>query len=329
MGKQAPSSPDFKGAAQETARQGAQLNRPNTANAFGAGTNWTTGPDGTPQLTQTLGGGLGQAATGLQQQAAGLGTGMDWNQFGAMPTGDAARQQAIDAAYGQSASRLNPMFEQRENAERSRLLNSGIPEGSEAYNNAMSNLSRDRNDAYQGALNSAIGQGTAAGQAIFNQGLQGRQQSISEALRRRGQPLEELAQLQGFTQQPGFNQVQGPNLLGAAQMGGQYGLDAWRSGNQANSDLAGGIFDLLRSGVGIAGMLSDERAKEDVRRLAVEVLPGVPLATWRYREGYGPPGLHIGVVAQDAEKVAPHAVSRRADGMRVVNYALLRPPNAR
>lgn len=338
MGKSAPPSQDYRGAALETAEAGARINRPNQANAFGSTTQWSIGPDGTPQVTQGFGGPFAGLATGLQQQAAQAGASpLDFSQFGELGTGDTARQQAIDAAYGQSASRLNPMFEQREAAERSRLLNAGIPEGSQAFNTAMGNFARERNDAFQGALNSAIGQGTQAGQAVFQQNLQGRQQAISEALRRRGQPLQELQALQGFLGQPNFAQAAGPNLLGAAQAQDQYGLDAWRLGNEANADVFSGVAELLGGlGKGAAGAaslapllaVSDERAKEDVHRLPLEVLPGVPLATWRYRPGYGPDGVHVGVIAQDLERVAPAYVSRRADGMRLVNYAFLETRHA-
>lgn len=323
MGKQAPAAPDYRGAAEETAQADVQANRPNQTNAFNSTMQWTVGPDGRAQATQGFGGPFAGLAASLQQQAADMGGPMDWGQFGEMPTGDAARQQAIDAAYGQSSSRLTPMFGQREDALRERLLNQGVGEGSEAYRNAMDTFGRERNDAFQGAMNAAIGQGTQAGQAIFQQGMQGRQQAMAEALRRRGQPLSELQALQGFLAQPGFAQVQGPNFLNAAGMAGNYGLQAFDATNRANADFYGGLMDLLKSGAGAAVALSDARAKQGIVRLPVEALPGVPLAVWRYRPEYGPPGLRLGVVAQDLEKVAPQYVSRREDGMRLVDYGFL------
>lgn len=324
MGKQAPAAPDYAGAAQQTSDAAARLNRPNQTNAFGSSTTWETGPDGTPRQVQSFGGPFAGYAEGLQQQAAGMGGPMDWGQFGTLGTGDDARSQAINAAYGQATSRLDPQWQQREDAERARLASQGVAESSEAYKNAMGALGQQRNDAYQGAMSSAIGQGTAAGQAVFNQNMASRQQAISEALRRRGMPMQELQQLQGFLAQPGYNQIAGPNLLGAAQSAGDYGLNAWGAENRANADALNGFLSLLASGGSAVGAaISDERAKEDVRRLPVEALPGVPFATWHYRPGYGPPGLHVGVIAQDLERVSPRHVSRRADGMRVVDYSFL------
>ena len=324
MGKQAPASGDFRGAAQETSDAAAKLNRPDQTNAFGSSIQWETGPDGKPRQVQSYGGPLAGTVEGLQQQAAGQATPMDWSQFGTLGTGDEARQQAIDAAYNQSASRLNPMFQQREEAERARLLNSGVPESSELFRNTMQGFNQQRNDAYQGALNSAIGQGTQAGQAVFNQNMQARQQQIAEALRRRGMPIQELQQLQGFLAQPGFSQIAGPDLLGATQAGADYGLRQFEASNRANADTIGGVLQFLQSIGGAAALVSDERAKEDVQRLALEVLPGVPLATWRYKPGYGAPGLHVGVIAQDLEAAgASEFVHTRDDGLKMVDYSFL------
>src|SRR5512140_2294144 len=112
MGTQAPAPPDYQG----IARQQTQANRPNQQNAFGGQVNWQQGPGGQWTQTQGFGGPLGSASARLQGQAAqNLGQPVDMSQFQA-GTGDAARQQAIDAAYQQATSRLDPQFAQRDNA---------------------------------------------------------------------------------------------------------------------------------------------------------------------------------------------------------------------
>lgn len=88
---------------------------------------------------------------------------------------NAVRQQAIDAAN----SRLQPQFAQQEDALRTRLLNSGIPEGSEAWNRAYQQMNQSQNDARMQALLNAE---ALTGQAIQQTG----------ALR--GIPLSELGQ---------------------------------------------------------------------------------------------------------------------------------------
>lgn len=63
---------------------------------------------------------------------------------------------AGDALFQRQASRLDPRFQQQEQALRSRLINSGITEGSEAWNTAFGNFGRERNDAYANAARDAI-----------------------------------------------------------------------------------------------------------------------------------------------------------------------------
>jgi hypothetical protein len=113
----------------------------------------------------------------------------------------------------------------------------------------MAQLSAQRNDAFGGAMNSAIMQGTQAGESMFRQGMQGRQQSISEALRQRSMPMSDLQDLMGFTQQqPEFakaGQTQAPDLLGAGL--GSIGLSQenakWKS--QEETDRTKAAFDLI------------------------------------------------------------------------------------
>jgi hypothetical protein len=159
-----------------------------------------------------------------------------------MPDPTQARQQAIDAAFGQASSRLDPMWSQREEAMRTQLLNQGLDPTSEAYRNQMSEMGRQRNDAYQGALNSAIMQGTEAGNALFRQGLDQNAQHLGAQNQFFGQSLganaQELArQGQIFGQGMGLdqlglqaqNQFFGQNLAGQNQAFNQ-GMDARQQG---------------------------------------------------------------------------------------------------
>lgn len=210
MGKSGMPPPAFIGAAEEQAKTSqantaaqTAANRPNINTPF-ASQQWHQRPDGQWEMGVGFTGGMGQAANGLQGQMAGLSTPMDWGQFGQLQDGSAARDQAIDAAYGQATSRLDPAWNQREEQTRTRLLNQGLDSSSAAYQAEMANLLRDRNDAYGSAMNSAIGHGQAAGDSVFRNNIMGRQQAIAEALRQRGMPMAELQALQGFLAMPGF-----------------------------------------------------------------------------------------------------------------------------
>lgn len=329
MGKSAGAAPDFKGAAEQTSRSSqdavnrqTQANRPNVSTPW-AQQQWTMGPDGTPQMSTGFQGGFGQAADNLTGQLGNsLSSPFSFGQFGKMGTGDDARNQAISANFGSASSRLNPLWDRREDMSRTRLLNQGLSEDSEAYRNSMSELGRDRNDAYGNALNSAIMSGTAAGDSVFKNNLAGRQQNIVEALRQRQLPLEELGQMQNFLAMPGFNtagQGQGADYFGATGATGNWNMQDAQMQNKFWGDLAGGVMGMA----GSAAKFSDERVKTDIVRLPMEAMPGVPFASWKWAKGFEGSGPTFGVIAQDLEKVAPHLVHRGADGFLRVDYSFL------
>lgn len=275
----APQAPDFAGAAEKQAQSG----RIDTPFAVWNGSRLN------------FQGGLGQGATNLMDQIG---------SQGALPTGQEARDQAITSAYGQATSRLDPMFAQRETQLRSRLANQGLDPGTEAADNAMSAFGRERTDAYGQAMANAIGQGTAAGNAIFNQGV------VSQ-----NQPYQHLGQLAGLLHGNNGPQTQ---YLNAANMGyqgqqNQYAVD--QAGK--NSLLAGGA-----TLAPYAIMASDERLKVNVVRSMLEALPGVPFASWEWKDEPG--RRHVGVIAQDLEAVRPDLVKTdSATGLKLVDYSFL------
>jgi hypothetical protein len=77
------------------------------------------------------------------------------------------------------------------------LANKGIPIGSEAWNRAMDNFNRGRNDAYAGARSDAVTGGGAEQSRLFGLDIGARQQGITEQLTKRNQPLNELAAILG------------------------------------------------------------------------------------------------------------------------------------
>lgn len=194
-----------------------------------------------------------QAAQGMMGSAMGqLAQGVDYAGLGKIQDGSAARDQAINAAYGQATSRLDPQFAQRETSLRNQLYGQGLREGDQAFDNAMSNFSRDRNDAYGSAMNSAIGQGTAAGQAVFGQNLQARQQNISEQQANQYQGLNAVNSLlagQQVTQPayPGLG-TQGADYMGAGQQQYQAGLDAYNAQMQMYNGILPGAGPFLFGG---------------------------------------------------------------------------------
>jgi hypothetical protein len=170
---------------QQNTQAQTQANRPNQFTPFNS-SQWVQNPDGSWTQNTGLAPGLQGALFSLQGQAA-------QNAAQGFDNGSAARQQAIDAAYNQSTSRLDPRFNQAQEQLQTQLANQGLDPNSAAYRNAMQQFGQQRNDAYQGAMNSAIGQGTAAQQATFGENLAAQMA-----------PYQQMQALFGFGQAPSF-----------------------------------------------------------------------------------------------------------------------------
>lgn len=258
------------------------------------------------------------------------------------------RQRAEDALYRSATRQLDPQFQQREDAMRSRLLNSGIREGTEAWNNEMGNFARERESAYGDARDRSINAGGQEAsrmlsdelsrgqfgnnaqaqrfaQSLSNAELQnaGRATGASERLTERNLPLQEFLQMFGGTSPAGGINAPGVPQAGTPQpgdyqgaVGQQYGaqLDRYNARNaQANNTMN----SLLTLGSIFA--MSDRRAKTDIER--VSALPnGLPVYRYRY---LGEHKRRIGVMSDDVRKVAPDAVIVGADGFDRVNYTAI------
>lgn len=109
--------------------------------------------------------------------------GLDTSGLPAIPGADdfgAERQRVEDAVYGRATSNLDPQYQQREDAMRTRLLNSGNTEGSEAWKNEMGNFERERSGAYDQARNSAILAGGNEQSRLLGDALAARGQTFGE-----------------------------------------------------------------------------------------------------------------------------------------------------
>lgn len=298
----APDPPDYRGAAQETAEGNIELlnaqteaNRPNQYTPFGSST-WSGGGSTPWEQTVTLAPNAQSALDSqLRMQALRSGTGaemysrvaddlgepIDWSssefeQFG--PTAEIRdpgdpemfRQEVGDAIYDQYASRLDPMWDQRQRDTEVRMRNQGLLPGDTAYNDLQGNTDRAMNDAYQTAQNAAItGAGAEASRAygdklmysdqMFNQDLAGseyqtrlRQQQIAEDLQRRGASLNEInalisGQQVGMPTMPSFSNAgvaSGPDYLGAAQQQYQGDINSYNAQQQGLQGLFGGLTSL-------------------------------------------------------------------------------------
>lgn len=147
----------------------------------------------------------------------------------------------------------------------------------------------------------ASNQATAASTAI---------QAGNSATTNAGVPLQQSsssAQLMG----QGFN-----TAISANNSAGQlYGQAAQiQSQDSGMWGALGGVAGSFLGGSGFATMVSDENKKENVEPVtdeqALEAVKETPVSTWKYKEGEGDGGAHIGPMAQQVkkkmgEKVAP------------------------
>lgn len=133
-------------------------------------------------------------------------------------------QSLSQPAYDAMTSRLNPEWQQREGMERNRLINQGLQEGSEAYQNAMREFGESRNDAYQQATLSSL----QNAQQFYGQPL-----NIFNALRTGAQ-----------VQNPQFGGTPGTNYAGAAQNQHQGAMQGYGIEQAGNNNFMSGLFGL-------------------------------------------------------------------------------------
>jgi hypothetical protein len=263
----------------------------------------------------------------------------------------AQTKQAQDAVYNQATSRLDPQWQNNQHDLDARLANQGIVQGSEAYNRAEDELSRNKNDAYNQASYSAVGAGNALQNQLYGQSLAGRQQAIGEANTQgqfandaqaqqyaqalqnsqfgnqaRAQGLSEQTQLQMLplnelnalrsqsqVQMPTFGQTPGAQVAPTNVSG-----NVWQGYNAqvANANnLMNGLFSLGSAGIAAA---SDLRLKRNLKRVGTTPRDGLPVYEFEYAWS---PKVHVGVLAQDVAKVRPEAVVMHPSGHAMVDYA--------
>lgn len=343
MGKK--STPDYKGAAEETARSDAEMldkqtmaNRPNQYNPWGS-MEWSQGPGGQWSQTQTLTEDAQSALDaqmamqkGKSEQGLGMmdrmkdefGEPVDWGQFGDQtglefdPT--ELRQRSEDAAYGRATSRLDPRFEQEGQALEIKLRNRGLTEGDAAYDSAMQNFNQTKTDAYDRAQTGAVSQGRAeSGQAFQQQkgsadyANQLRQNQMKEMMQQRGMSLNEINAIMSG------QQVQTPGFEGFNQAGRSQGVD-YSGALKSSSEFDQAQSQMLMSGIGdmagMAGMMCDRRLKRNIKRIGEFM--GYPFYIFDYVWGERSVGFM-------SDEINPEAVSKHVSGFDVINLNKIRP----
>lgn len=178
--------------------------------------------------------------------------------FGGLPSAPTASDVTALSQQGQDAimSRLNPQFAHDEEALRSRLINQGIGQGSDAYNTEFTRFNQAKNDARQQAV---LG-GQQYGSAEQAQELALRNQGIQEYNAQRNAPLNEYSALTSGQQiqNPNFaasnpGNAQAGDIQGATQAAYQGALNNYNAQVGSNNATTSGLFGL--GGAALGGFL--------------------------------------------------------------------------
>lgn len=208
--------------------------------------------------------------------------------------------------YDLGTRRLNPQFAQDEEALRSRLANSGIRQGSAAWDAEMRRFGQNKNDALDNLL------------------LTGRGQAVQEALAARNQPINEITALMTGSQvhSPSFTntpqaQVAGTDYIGAVNNNYQGQLQAYNYQNQANNGMWNALGQLGGAALGMFKFTpSDKRIKENKQKVG-KLDNGLDVYSYNYKGDETP---QIGLMAQEVKKKNPRAV-KKINGLLHVDYA--------
>lgn len=274
MGKsspKAPAAPDPVATAQaqgamnkETAIANAQLGMVNQYTPYGNLTYSQRGTtaEGIPQyesrielspdqqrlLSMSQQGDLGTAQLGLDQLGRITQAVSSPFSFAGMPSYGEADQAAASAKAEEALmSRMNPQFQRDEEALRTRLINQGIGQGSQAYNTEMERFNQAKNDARMQAVLS----GQQYGASDLSSALQRRNQAINEYTTQRNAPLNEYSALTSGTQiqNPSFSSAGSGGIQPvdyASLVNNQYNaqMGAYNAKVAGNNAMTGGLMSL-------------------------------------------------------------------------------------
>lgn len=260
-----------------------------------------------PQTTATTTLSPAQQAIKDQNDAASLNLGTIANQQSNFLKDYLSKPVSLDndavegRLYELGRKRLDPMLADRTASLQTQLSNQGIKLGSSAYQKALDADTQGGNDAYNSLL------------------LSGRQQSISEILAQRNQPLNEISALMSGSQvsQPQWAQTAQSNIptvdyAGLVQQNYQSQMQQYQAAQANKQATLGGLFGLGSSLI----KLSDRRLKTDIHRIG-QTDDGLGIYSYRYTFGSE---LQIGLMADEVEALKPEAVITLPSGFKAVDY---------
>lgn len=315
MGKGAPQAPNPASTIQqqtssnrETAITQANLNMIGQTDALGNKLSYAqegTWADGTPKYTST------QSLSGPQQAIANAGQATQGNlanlaqeQSGRLsgllnqPLDWSAQQGYLENLTNQN---LNPQWDRLAEQNEQSLINRGLRPGSDGYKQAQNEFLQSRSSAFN-----------SANLGNYNNALQSQ-------MALRSLPLNEILALSGGSQvqQPQFTNTPSTQVGGVDTAGITNANYAQQmQGYQSNQGLLGGLFS---AGASLVPLLSDRRAKRDIKRIGTTD-NGLPWYEYNYLTDAPDEPIREGLMADDVEAFRPDAVCIGSDGYARVDY---------
>jgi hypothetical protein len=193
-------------------------------------------------------------------------------------------------------AQLEPYFTEEQAQLDTRLRTEGIMPGSDAYIDEMNNFNDQQYDAYQELL------------------LTGHTTATQDILTERNQPLNELNALMTGSQvtQPSYVSTPQPAVAPTDVAG--ITQSAYEAEMASYNAMLGGLMG-IPTALAYGWAASDARLKDDIRKRG-ETVYGISFYSFRWKDtGESDNGF----LAQDVERIAPHAVAE-VDGIKMVNY---------
>ena len=175
-------------------------------------------------------------------------------------------QELEDATYQRGINQLQPGFDQRQKELSNRLVNQGLPEGSEAHTNALEEMRSSQGRQRENLALSSVAAGRQEQSRLYDIGSRRRGQLFGEQTTRRGQTAAERGQqFNEFTTQRGqtaaergqqFNEFTTQRGQQAGERGQVFGEQTTRR-NQSAAEQAQAFRQQMQSRQQLFGELAD------------------------------------------------------------------------
>ena len=231
------------------------------------------------------------------------------------------------ATFERGKALLEPRFEEERERLEQRLVDQGLPRGGEAFTRELNRLQEGQGEQLTRLSLDAVSAGRQEQSRLqaLASGLRGQQfqeQTGLSALERqiRAQQFGEVGSIGGFATP--FTQISAPgvDVAGITNQGFQNQLAQTQQANQARSERTSAFGSVLQGAGSLAGaaaIFSDRNLKENIEPIGTE--NGHNIYKFSYK---GKDTKHIGVMAQEVEKIMPEAVTE-VDGFKAVNYDMI------